>query len=121
MKKLYILYDPTCGFCCKCSQWMKNQESYFDLEMIPAGSKKSIELFPKLDSHETKMDLTVVNDEGGVYQGAHAWIICLYALVEYRDWSYRLNSPSLWPLAKKAFEVLSQNRTNLSDFLGIGG
>ena len=50
----------------------------------------------------------VVSDEGAVYRDGSAWIMCLFALEEYRDWANRLAHPLLRPLARQAFALLSQ-------------
>jgi hypothetical protein len=62
-------------------------------------------------------ELVVVDDEGGVYEGTDAWIICLYALRDFREWSLRLAQPGLRPFARAGFEWLSRNRKGLSDVL----
>ena len=59
----------------------------------------------------------MISDAGEVYLNNHAWIMCLYALEEYRDWALRLASPLLLPLARQAFETLSRNRQAISRWL----
>jgi hypothetical protein len=59
----------------------------------------------------------VISDEGAVYLNDHAWIMVLYAMVEYREWAARLTHPLLMPLARQAFAALSKNRHFLSSFL----
>ena len=61
----------------------------------------------------------MVDDHGGVYREGHAWIMCLYALAEYRELSLRLASPALLPLARKAFSFLSKRRGAVSELLGM--
>ena len=60
-----------------------------------------------------------MDDCGAVYRDGHAWILCLYALAEYRELSLRLASPALLPLARKAFSFLSKRRGALSELLGM--
>ena len=74
-------------------------------------------LFPELESIAGKEDLTVISDEGAVYLNDRAWIMVLYAMVEYRDWAARLTHPLLMPLARQAFAALSKNRHLLSRML----
>lgn len=50
----------------------------------------------------------VIGDNGGVYFGDHAWIMCLYALREYRATAKRLSSPMLQVLAREAFTFFSR-------------
>jgi len=60
-----------------------------------------------------------VSDEGGVYREGDAWLMCLYALEEYREWSLRLSEPALRPLARQAFSLLSRSRGAVSRWLGL--
>ncbi|MFY0575769.1 hypothetical protein ACN28S_16675 [Cystobacter fuscus] len=43
----------------------------------------------------------------------------LWALEDYREWALRLSSPTLMPLARNAFELLSSNRRRLSGWLHL--
>ena len=73
--------------------------------------------FPGIERFHPNEQLLVVSDEGDVYQGSHAWIMCLYALREYRAWSQRLASPLLLPWARRVCELVSENRLSLSGWL----
>jgi predicted DCC family thiol-disulfide oxidoreductase YuxK len=112
MTRLTVLYDATCGFCVACRRWLEGQPKLLELEYLPAGSAESRRRFPSVS--EAQEELVVISDEGGVYRGADAWIMCLYALAEYREWSLRLAGPALRPLARSAFEWLSHSRRGLS-------
>lgn len=114
MEKLYVLYDPKCELCCRLKNWLLVQRSSIGLALMEAGSEKAQKLFPGLDRIATASDLIVVSDEGSVYLNERAWIMVLYALVEYRDWASRLAHPLLMPLARQAYAALSRNRYFLS-------
>jgi predicted DCC family thiol-disulfide oxidoreductase YuxK len=118
MQKLYVLYDPKCELCCRLKNWILVQRSWIGLAVLEAGSPKAKHLFPELDQIATKDDLAVISDEGAVYLNDRAWIMVLYAMVEYRDWAARLTHPLLMPLARQAFAALSKNRHALSRWLG---
>jgi predicted DCC family thiol-disulfide oxidoreductase YuxK len=117
MQKLYVLYDPKCELCCRLRNWILVQRSWIGLAIVEMGSAKAKRLFPELEQIATENDLVVISDEGGVYFNDRAWIMVLYAMVEYRDWAARLTHPLLLPLARQAFAVLSKNRHFLSRFL----
>ena len=55
-------------------------------------------------------DLVVVADSGEVWAGDSAWLMVLWALADYRQWSYRLASPMLLPTARTLFAKLSEYR-----------
>ncbi len=119
MKKLTVLYDNRCEFCRRCSRWLGLQEKFLELELLPYDSAQVPERFPGLELDGN--DLVVVSDEGDVYIGSQAFIMCLWALQDYREWSVRLSSPVLLPLARKAFNLLSLNRGWLSSVLNLWG
>jgi predicted DCC family thiol-disulfide oxidoreductase YuxK len=117
MEKLYVLYDPKCEICCRLKNWILVQRSWIGMAVLEAGSEKAKRLFPELEGIAGKDDLAVISDEGAVYLNDRAWIMVLYAMVEYRDWAARLTHPLLMPLARQAFAVLSKNRHTLSRLL----
>ncbi len=59
----------------------------------------------------------MISDSGEVWKGDAAWIMVLWALRETREWSLRLASPALRPLARAACHLLSQNRYTISRWL----
>lgn len=117
MQKLYVLYDPKCELCIRLKNWLLVQRSWIGLAVVEIGSEKAKRLFPELDQIATKNDLAVISDEGDVYLNDRAWIMVLYAMVDYRDWAARLTHPLLLPLARQAFAALSKNRHVLSRWL----
>ena len=117
MEKLYVLYDPKCELCCRLKDWILVQRSWIGLALVAQGSEKAKRLFPELEQVADKEDLAVVSDEGAVYLNDRAWIMVLYAMVEYREWAARLTHPLLMPLARQAFAALSRNRHAISGWL----
>jgi len=117
MTKLYVLYDPKCELCCRLKDWILVQRSWIGIALLPAGSEKAHQLFPELEKIAGKEDLAVITDEGAVYLNDRAWIMVMYAMVEYREWASRLTHPLLMPLARQAFAALSKNRQAISRWL----
>lgn len=115
---LYVLYDEDCGFCSRCAQWLRHQRAHLWLETIPRRSRRAAELFPTLPPI-AEGELTVVDDQGGVYYGSNAWILTLWGLQEWRPWARRLATPALRPLARDIFELVSHNRATISAILGM--
>ena len=120
MQKLYVLYDPKCQLCCRLKDWILIQRSWIGIAVVEAGSEKAKRLFPELEQIASKDDLAVISDEGAVYLNDRAWIMVLFAMVEYRDWAARLTHPLLMPLARQAFAALSKNRHSISSWLNSG-
>ena len=114
---LYVLYDEHCELCSRLKDWLAAQHSWISLTVLPAASARARAIFP--DLHRIACgDLVVVSDAGEVYLDHHAWILCLYALEEYRDCAVRLSSPVLLPLARQAFDILSKDRAAMSRWMG---
>jgi len=116
MQKLYVLYDPKCELCCRLKDWILVQRAWIGLALVQQGSEKAKRLFPELEQIAGKDDLAVISDEGAVYLNDRAWIMVLYAMVEYREWAARLTHPLLMPLARQAFAALSKNRHAISSW-----
>ncbi len=119
MRQLTIIYDHRCGLCRRARRWLESQETLIDLAFVAAGSGAARRLFPTLAGSEHPEELVVVGDDGGVYRGGNAWIMCLYALEDYREWSERLATPALAPLARQGFALLSKQRGRISRWLGL--
>ena len=120
MKRLFVLYDQECELCQRCRHWLTRQDAFVPLCFIPFQSPEVSRLFPGLkewDQIDLSEKLVVVSDEGAVYQGQYAWIMCLYALQNYREWAQRLSHPALLPFARLVCETISRNRLIISGFL----
>ena len=117
--RLYVLYDHGCGLCSHLVQWMSGQSTSHELHFVAAGSPEARQLFPNLPSPARPEELIVVGDDGVVYRGDAAYIVCLYALDAYRGLAARISRPALRPLARKVFAMISTNRLAISDLLGL--
>ena len=116
---LTVLYDPSCGLCRRVHDWLEGQPKFIELVLIPVKSDEAMRRFPHLDHEPTLKDLTVINDDGGVYFGPKAWLMVLWALCRYREWSYRLASPELLPTTRKVVSLISQHRYQISRVAGL--
>jgi predicted DCC family thiol-disulfide oxidoreductase YuxK len=117
MKRLYVLFDAQCELCVRCRNWLRNQPAFVPLSFIALQSAEAQQRFPGIDALKPNEQLLVISDEGSVYRGAHAWIMCLWALRKYREHAQRLASPTLLPFARIFCELLSRNRFHLSEAL----
>ena len=117
VEHLTVLYDAECGFCCRCRAWLEKQHSHVELELISREAPALAARFPGLDALDD--ELVVVDDQGGVYRGPDAFIVCLWALPAYRPWAMRLANPALRPLARLAFEMISSQRHRIADWLSM--
>lgn len=107
MTRLTVFYDARCGLCCAVRSWLVRQPQLLPLECRPK---------PQATDDD---ELVVVADSGEMWSGDSAWLMVLWALAEYRHWSYRLASPMLLPTARTLFATLSEYRGSLSCRLGL--
>lgn len=117
MKRLTVFYDRDCGFCVYCRHWLARQPAFLRLDFAPLQSEEARRRLAPFGLEGSPQEMLVLSDEGGLYREAKAYIMALYALKEYREWSLFLARPALRPLARRAFEALSRNRHRLSLFL----
>lgn len=114
MKKLYVLFDAECALCARCREWLEHQAAFVELQFVPLQSSDLTRRFPGIGALKPNEQLLVVADTGEVYRGAHAWIMCLWALQEYRLAAQRLAQPVLLPFARIA---VSQSLLRLAQIL----
>lgn len=117
MRTLAVLFDETCAFCVACAAWLSRQPAYVPMECLPAGEPATLARFAGLHRTSGKQELVVIDDQGGVYRNAEAWLMTLWALRDFRPWAFRLASPELMPLARDIFELASRSRYWLSRWL----
>lgn len=121
MFALTVLYDPECGLCRRAHDWLAEQSKLVEMLFVPCASDEARKRFPQLNHDLTTKDLTVITDDGAVYFGPKAWLMVLWSLTRYRDWSYRLASPELLPTTKRVVSTISQNRYQISRVAGLRG
>ncbi|GGY92174.1 thiol-disulfide oxidoreductase DCC family protein [Streptomyces poonensis] len=94
VRGLTVLYDAQCSLCRFLREWLERQRQLVPLEFVAAGSEEARRRFPSLDHRATLDEITVVGDSGQVYRSSAAWIVCLWALREYRRLAHRLSTPA---------------------------
>lgn len=100
-----VYYDARCGLCCATRDWILRQKQLVKVDCLPASQPGA--------------ELTVIADDGAIWEGDAAWIIVLWALRDYRQWAHRLAQPSMRPMARAMFGRLSEYRGTLSCALGL--
>jgi predicted DCC family thiol-disulfide oxidoreductase YuxK len=112
MNRLTVLYDGTCALCLRCRDFLTSSRTLVPLELLSCQSREARERFgavPWLGE-----ELVVVSDEGDVWIGPAAFLVAMWALADYREWSYRLSGPELAPLAERFFVAISSQRRRIA-------
>lgn len=117
VRRLTVLYDAQCGLCQRARAWLESQPAFVSLDFLPAGSPAARERYPRLEVAATLAALHVVADDGRVWSGARAWVMCLWALRETRALSLRLSGPLSIAVAQSIVARLSEGRYTLSEVL----
>ena len=107
-RALTVLFDPGCSLCQRCRAWMLAQASYVPLTFLACTSEEARRRFGGIPWLAD--ELIVVGDGGEVWVGPAAFLVCLWALIDWRDWSFRLAGPTFAPLAERFFLFLSSKR-----------
>ncbi len=115
MKELTVLYDASCAMCMRCRAWLGEQRSMLPLRFVACGSDEARARYGSIPW--LGEELVVVSDDGDVWAGPAAFLVCLWALEEWREWSYTLSASALSPLVKRFFEALSSRRRAIAALL----
>jgi len=116
MQRLTVLYDASCAVCVRCQEFLAGQPAFVELELLASDSREARERYG--DVPWLGEELVVASDAGEVWIGPAAFLLCLWALRAYREWSYRLSGDLLAPLAERFFVVLSSNRRRIARLVG---
>ncbi len=107
MKKLTVLFYRDQARQRRILNWMREQPSYVELEYLAFDSAEARERFPSLcapdaPAPEQPPQITrfagrrspiVVTDEGAIYRNDKAWLMCMWALFDYRKWALEFGKP----------------------------
>lgn len=119
MKSLTVLYDNNCGLCCRAVRRLITEPTYLPVKFAPARAPQVRERFASAFAAAGDDQLIVLADSGELYKGPSAWIMVLYALRRYRPLAMRLASPTFRPLAARVINVITRNRLQISEVLGM--
>jgi len=113
MTSLTVLYDPGCGLCSGARIWLQSERQLVPLRFLPVGSAEARRRFPALDHRSAAGQLTVVADDGSVYLREKGWLMCLWALRDYRSLATSLATPDRLPAARRIFAWVERHRRHL--------
>jgi len=108
MRELIVVYDGGCPLCVRCRDWMSTQPSFLPMRFLASQSEEARARYG--DVPWLGEELVVASDEGDVWAGPAAFIVCLWALREWREWSETLSGSAFAPMAERFFKALSSRR-----------
>lgn len=97
------------------------ERCFVPLKFVAYDSRQAGEMFPGIEEFRPGEEILVLSDEGGIYRGGDAWIMCLWATVRFREWSLRMARPGLRGLAARIGQYVSRYRCSFSTLLHLKG
>ena len=119
MNKLTVFYDHNCGLCRACRRWLTRQPTYFEIEFVPYDSLAARAICPEIGKLDPGRQIVAMADNGDLYRGGAAWVMCLYATREHRPLAMKLANPLLLPIAKKICALVASKRLSISALLRL--
>lgn len=110
MNAAFIFYDDTCGFCCRCAEWLRGQDTHVPVAVLPASELPV--------SKGAKAELVVIDADGGVYRDTDAWLMALWLLRGFRPWAVRLARGDR-SLARKVVQLAGTWRHGLTRLFAL--
>ena len=114
-RALTILYDERCEFCRRCRDWLSGQPRLLPVELMAAGSPLARQRYGVVPWLGT--ELVVVDQDGQVWVGPGAFLMCLWATARYRHWAYLFSRPGWSGHAERFFRRVSKRRDRLGKWL----
>jgi predicted DCC family thiol-disulfide oxidoreductase YuxK len=120
---LTVFYDVMCPVCVRCRGWLEGQAAFVPIGFV--SSQDAAEAVARGETDSTLAacapwlgeELVVLGDGGEAWVGPAAFLTCLWATRDYREWSYRLSGPTLAPLAERFFHLISSRRRSIGRVL----
>lgn len=117
MNHLTIYYDGHCSLCCRIRNWLSTEPQIVQLRFIDRWSNRTQSPFAGQVTQFAGDDLVAVADDGRVWWGDDAWLMVLYALDDFRAWSFRLADPGYRPFLRQMVHLLSKHRIGLGRWM----
>ena len=103
--ELTVYFDGDCGLCRTVARWLDRQPKYVPLHCVAAQQAAASGCPLAVPSLLERV--TVIASDGALYRGTNAWLVCLWALRNYRGWSLRLSAAALRPWAERLFATVT--------------
>ena len=119
VRGLTVLFDARLSAeACDARGGSRTSPAYVPLTTLAASSAEARARFGEVPW--LGEELVVVADGGAVWVGPAAFLVALWALVAYREWSYRLSGDTLSRVAERFFMSLSSQRRLLAAWFDHG-
>ena len=107
---LTVLYDQRCPLCQRLREWLGAQATLVPIEFVAAASAEAVARYPGLDHIRTTTVLTVVTQEGAVYEAERAWLVCAWALPAWQAAAEHFGTQRRLVLVKAVARLVDRHR-----------
>jgi predicted DCC family thiol-disulfide oxidoreductase YuxK len=108
--RLTVLYDEACPLCRQLRTWLASQRVVVRLELVAAASPEARRRYPRLDHERTKTVLTVITQDGAVFEGERAWLVCAWALPKWQPLAEQFGTRPRLALVRVASRLVNLHR-----------
>jgi predicted DCC family thiol-disulfide oxidoreductase YuxK len=111
--RLTVLYDEGCPMCRQLRAWLASQRVVVRLELVAAASPEARWRYPWLDHERTKTVLTVITQDGALFESERAWVVCAWALPKWQPIAENLGTRPRLALVRAASRLVNRHRLHL--------
>lgn len=116
--RLFVLFDGQCAMCSYARSWLQDEPQHVRLVFVDLHSARARRLWPDLHPSALAQQVHVLADDGRYWDGAQAWLMCLWATVAHRGKAIWLSDPARVDRAQSVVKALSARRHALSAWFG---
>jgi predicted DCC family thiol-disulfide oxidoreductase YuxK len=114
-RRLTVITDEDCELCRRCRGWLSQQTLLVAIEFLPVGSEEALRRYGSMGN---RRDLLIVaDDQGRIWTGPDAFVMCLWATAGYRSWARWAARPGWRSLARVLFGTVSSNRHRIAELM----
>src|SRR5439155_11147342 len=106
--RITIVYDATCPLCVRCAEWIATEPQFVSVELLPSQSERATARYGAVPW--LGQELVAVSDDGAVWAGPAAFLVALWTLERWREWSYVMSGDTFSKMAERFFYALSHKR-----------
>jgi hypothetical protein len=101
--------------CRQLRAWLASQWVVVRLELVAAASPEARWRYPRLDHERTRTVLTVITQDGAVFEGERAWLACAWALPRWQPVAEQLGTRPGLALVRVAGRAVNRHRLHRGD------
>ena len=119
LTQLEIIYDDRCALCQRCAAKLTTEPAYIKLKPISRTHAANHHQYKHLMQNIGQDEMVAVGNDGSVYRGEKAYLMCLWATRRWRKLSIRLSRPALRGAVRSACHLIARSRHLISGLISV--